>query len=93
MVAASAIILVETFTEVMLESYNIYWLDVLLMQYDVLHVGLVHAGSGLVGMFLTAFLNRPEIFELDGFSTAADFSHDVKQLRYVGHSLKTSFNC
>lgn len=67
--------------EIVKEHSTAYWLDVVFMQYDVLHVGVVHAGSGLVGMFLTAFLNRPEIFELDGFSTAVNYSHDVWQLR------------
>jgi hypothetical protein len=44
----------------MLEKYyNNRLLDIMLMHYDLLHIGIVHAGSGLVGMFLTAFLNRP----------------------------------
>jgi Amt family ammonium transporter len=84
-VAATTIIGVETVIEFFKENVNSYRLDVLLMHYDVLHIGLVHAGSGFVGMFLTAFLNRPKIFELDGFSSAADYSQDATQL---GHQLK-----
>ena len=80
-VAASAIILVETLVEFVKQKSDSHLLDVLFMQYDVLHIGIVHAGSGLVGMFLTAFLNRPKIFALDGFSTADQYSHDVTQLR------------
>jgi ammonia channel protein AmtB len=67
--------------EIVKENLTVYWLDIVLMQYDVLHIGVVHAGSGMVGMFLTAFLNRPEIFALDGFSSAANYSQDVGQLR------------
>lgn len=90
-VAASAIILVESFTIFIKETFDVLWVDVLLMQYDVLHIGIVHAGSGLVGMFLTAFLNRPEIFVLDGFSTAEGYSHDVAQLRLVYLHSNTMF--
>jgi hypothetical protein len=58
-VAASAIIILETFLEFILRKFReSRLLDVLFMQYDLLHVGIVHAGSGMIGMFLTAFLNR-----------------------------------
>jgi Amt family ammonium transporter len=84
-VAATGILVVEMVVEVIKESVTNYGLDVLLMQYDVLHIGIVHAGSGFIGMFLVAFLNRPEIFELDGYSSAEGYSRDATQL---GHQLK-----
>jgi ammonia channel protein AmtB len=37
---------------------NKTWPDIVFFRYDLLEVGLVHAASGFIGMFLTGVFNR-----------------------------------